>query len=532
MKNSIFHEGVPNWMEKLSIVTLLVSQIMVSGIPSNSIALVTSFLGDEKDAIQFIYYGGVVGSAAFYPLIGRFRRYFRQRQLLLMGLSLELLLLVLSVFTQNDLQLFICNFLLSSVKMLCLITCLGLFLKKFNPGNSRGMLYGRYYAISFSVTQLYSYLVAVLLQAYSWKYTFLLSLPGIFISLLIVIFLMHSRRMERKYPLYQIDWLGYLLFVASSLCLTFGCIFGERLSWLDSNLILFTFASAIIGYVLWTIRMLNVRRPYVDVKILVKYSHIRVGVLLMVVLFFVYNTLSISTEFMKVNLGYNDTYVAASNLYLIVSFVIFIPLTGIWLHKVHRVRESLFIGFVLFAVYYLYTASVFYPEENDHFFFIPMVIWGAAYGISITSLSYYASVNIPAHENVNRAFFSIISRTVIAAPITSALWLDRFNFFKQRQYDIISAQYGMDDYRVSALWKNLVSGHLKTGSSLEQAEQLAHTTMHNMIYKEALILSAQNIYYVLAAVSIFLAILALSLRVLNIHYIAEKNKYPLTYVDV
>lgn len=532
MKNSIFHDPVPDWLEKICIITLMISQIMISGIPSNAIALVTSFLGDEKDTIQFIYYGGVVAGAAFYPLTGRLMRYFRKRQLLLIGISLELLLLIMSVLCQNDLQLFICNFLLSSIKMLCLIMCLGIFLRKFNPGNSRGMLYGIYYAMSFSISQLYAFLVAELLQTYSWKYTFLLSLPGIFISLLIVVFLMHSRRMEKKYPLYQVDWLGYLLFVASSLCLTFGCIFGERLNWLDSNLILFTFASAVIGYILWTFRMLSVRRPYVDIRVLVKYSHVRVGVLLMVVLFFIYNTFSISTEFMKVNLGYNDSYVAASNLYLIISFVIFIPLTGIWLHKVHRVRESLFIGFALFAVYYLYTAGFFYPEENDHFFFIPMVIWGAAYGISITSLSYYASVNIPAHENVNRAFFSIISRTVIAAPVTSALWLDRFNFFKQKQYDIISAQYSMDDYRVSALWKNLVSGHLKAGSSVEQAEQLAHTTMHNMIYKDALILSAQNIYYVLAAVSILLAILALSLRVLNIHYVAEKNKYPLTYVDV
>ncbi|MET3037551.1 MFS transporter [Chryseobacterium sp. NRRL B-14859] len=532
MKNSLFHEPVPDWLEKICIVLLVCSQIMVSGIPSNAIALVTSFLGDEKDTIQFIYYGGVIGSACAYPLIGRIMRYFRKRQLLLICISLELVLLILSAFTRNNLQLFLCNFLLSSVKMVCLITCLGIFLKKFNPSNSRGLLYGIYYALSFSLSQLYSYWVALILQTYSWKYTFLISLPGIFISFLIVIFLMHSRRMEKKYPLYQVDWLGYLLFVAASLCLCFVCIFGQRLEWMNNDLIRFMSAAAIVGYILWTIRMLVVKRPYVDVRVLVKYSHVRVGVLLMVALFFVYNTFSISTEFMKVNLGYNDPYVAATNLYLIIPFVIFIPVTGIWLHKVHRVRESLFVGFALFAVYYLYTARFFYPEENSNFFLIPMVIRGAAYGISITSLSYYASVNLPAADNSHRAFFSIISRSVIAAPITSALWLDRFNYFKQKQYDIVSAQYGMDDYRVSGLWKNLVSVHLKAGNSLEQAEQLAHGSMHGMIYKEALILSAQNIYYVLAAISILLAIAALSLKVLNIHYVKEKNKYPLTYMDV
>ncbi|QOW10857.1 MFS transporter [Kaistella flava (ex Peng et al. 2021)] len=532
MENSIFHEPVPDWVEKVCIILLVCSQIMISGIPANAIAMVTSFLGDEKDAIQFIYYGGVVGSASAYPLIGRFLRYFRKRQLLLLCISLELILLVISVFTKNNLQLFVVNFLLSSVKMVCLMTCLGLFLKKFNPTNSRGLMYGMYYALSFSLSQLYSYWVAVLLQSYSWKYTFLISLPGIFVSFLIVVVLMHTRRIEKKYPLYQIDWLGYFLFIASSLGLSYVCIFGERLYWLQDNTIRLILAASIVGYVLWTIRMLIVRRPYVDVRVLAKYSHVRVGVALMIALFFIYNTFSISTEFMKVNLGYTDSYVAATNLYLIISFVIFIPLTGIWLHKVHRVRESLFVGFALFAIYYLYTARFFYPEENSTFFLIPMMLRGAAYGISITSLSYYASVNLVQADNTHRAFFSIISRSVIAAPITSALWLDSFNYFKQKEYDIVSAQFGMDDYRVSGLWKSLVSSNLKSGSSLDQAEQLAQGTLHNMIYKEALIMSAQNVYYLLAAISIALAILVLFLKVLNVHYVSEKNKYQMTYMDV
>lgn len=532
MQNSIFHEPIPEWLEKVCIVLLMCSQIMVGGIPSNAIAMVTSFLGDEKDTIHFIYYGGVIASAATYPLIARFLRYFKKRQLFLACLLLEFILLILSVCTQNSFQLFICNFLLSSVKMVGMIACIGIFMKKFNPKNSRGILYGIYYSMSFSLSQIYAYFVALLLQTYSWKYTFLISLPGIFISILIVFFLMHPRRMERKYPLYQIDWIGYLLFVLSSLCLSFVCIFGERLYWLKDNQICFFLATAIVGYVCWTIRMLVVRRPYVDVRVFTRYSHVRVGISLMLVLFFVYNTFSISTEFMKVNLGYNDTYVAATNLYLLIPFVICIPITGFWLHKVHRVRESLFVGFTLFAVYYLYTAQFFYPEENSNFFMIPMILRGAAYGISITSLSYYASVNIPASENSSRAFFSIMTRSVIAAPITSALWLDRFNYFKQKQYDIVSAQYGMDDYRVSTIWKNLMAKNIKAGNSIDQAEQLATTAMHNMIYKDALISSAQNIYYLLALVSIILAIGVLSLKVLNMHYVSEKNKYPLTYMDL
>lgn len=533
MKNSVFYDSVPAWLIKVSLSILMSAQILIAAIPANAIGMVTSFLGDEKDTIQFIYYGGVVANAAAYPLIGRLLRYFRKKQLLLFTLLLELIFLLLSVCSTNALQLFIFNFFLSSFKMVGLITTIVLFLEKFNPSNSRGYFYALYYTISFCIGQIYAYWVALILETYTWKYTFLISLPGILISILLVSLLFHSHRTEKKYPLYQVDWLGYFLFVVASLCLAFVCIFGERLEWMENELIGFMVGATLITYLLWVIRMLYARRPYVDIRALAQYKQALVGVLFMMLMFLVYNTLSITTEFMTVSLGYDGRYVAAANLYLIIPFLCVIPLTGYWLHKVRRAREPLILSFLLFALYYGYTAQFFYPEENTHFFLIPMMIRGAAYGMCITSLSYYASMNIPAKPNNYRAFASIVSRSVIAAPITSALCLHCFNYFKDRQYNMLSAVYAMDDFRVSSLWKGLVSAQLKKGFSMQEAEQMAQAALHKLIYKEALIYSIQNIHYVLAAVSLILALAVACLKIFNLHYQVEKNNHHAqSYVDL
>ena len=533
MQNSIFHNAVPNLVEKVCLVLLMSAQILISAIPASAIGMVTSFLGDEKDNIQFIYYGGVIASAAAYPLIARLSRYFTTRQLLLYTLSFELVFLILSVLSVSSLQLFCCNFMLSSFKMIGLIMTIIIFLKKFNPSGSRGIFYGIYYTVSFSLGQLYAYWVAVILQTSSWKYSFFISLPGIFLSMLIVLFLFHKNRTEKKLPLYQMDFLGYLLFVAASLCLAYFCIFGERFEWLDNPQITFMLGATIIGYTLWVIRMLTTKRPYVDIRVLKNYKQSGVGVSFMVLLYLIYNTSSFTTEFMTRSLHFNGPYIAAANLYQILAFVIFVPLTGYWLHKAHRARESLFIGFSLFAVYYIYTALFFYPEENEYFFLIPMILKGAAYGISLTSLSYYASMNIPAKDNGYRAFFSIISRTVIAAPITSAIWLNRFNFMKLRQYTILSADYSLDDYRVWGLFNGLVHRSVGSGHA-SSAEGAARAGLHNIIAKETLITSLQNMHYLLAGISLLLAIIVMSMRVFNIHYKVEKNKFnnAFTFIDL
>lgn len=531
MQNSIFYDKLPNWVEKTCIVFMMCAQMMVSGISANVIGPVTAFLGDEKDNIQFTFYGGIIASMAIYPIVMRIMRYFRVRQILLYGIALELIVSILSVYSHNDFTLFVTNYLLSSIKMTLLIVCLILYMRKYNLSNSRGKFYGSYYVFSFSLSQLYSYLVAILLQSYSWRYTFLISIPGLFVSLFIVLFLLHSNRMSKKYPFYQIDWIGYLLFVIPSLFLAFGCIFGERLYWFQNKYILFSFALSIVGYVVLGVRLLTAKRPLFDLRVYLKYSHIRWGILYMFLMFFIYNTFAISTEFMKVNLHYNDEYVARTNLYMIVGFMVFIPLTGVWLHKVHRVRESLFVGFALFALYYFYTAHVFYPEENEGFFFVPMMLRAAAYGISLTSLSYYASVNVAPQDSAARAMFSISTRSVIAAPITSAFWQSTFNNLKTKFLTIVSSPYTEDDYRVSGLWKNTIAQKVHSGQSIDVATQLAEKGIRNNLYQQALILSAQNIYYILAAVSLVLAVSVLFLKVFNIHYVAAKNKYPLTVPD-
>lgn len=528
MKNSIFYDNVPNWLEKTCIIFLMCAQMMVSGISVNVIGPITAFLGDEKDNIQFTFYGGVIASMAIYPIVLRMMRYFRLRQILLYGIALELIFSIVSVYCVNGFALFISNYLLSSAKMVCLIVCLILYMRKYNLTNSRGKFYGSYYVFSFTLSQIYSYLVAVLLQSYSWRYTFLISIPGLFISILFVIFIMHSRRISKKYPLYQVDWIGYLLFVIPGLCLSFGCIMGERSNWLQSRYILFAFASAIIGYILCGIRLFTAKRPFFDLRVFLRYPHIRWGIAYMFLMFFIYNTFAVSTEFMKINLKYTDQYVASTNLYMIVGFVLSIPLTGVWLHKVHRVKESLSVGFLLFALYYFYTAHIFYPEENENFFFVPMVLRAAAYGISLTSLSYYASVNVAPQDSSSRAMFSISVRSIIAAPVTSAFWLSIFNNLKIKFANILSAPYSYDDHRVAELWRSSIAGKVHSGQDSVIASQLAERGIRGNIYQQALILSAQNIYYILALVSLVLAISVLFLKVFNIHYIASKNKYPLT----
>jgi len=411
--------------------------------------------------------------------------------------------------------------------MLCLLDCLGTFMRRFNPQNSRGLLYGMYYGLSYPLAQVSTYLIAIIIMQYPWKYSFSIPLPGLCVSWLIVRFFMHGQRAMRKFPLYQVDWIGYGLFVVTGLSFAYACVYGERLRWLENIQIRTAFYVTICAFAVWIIRMLTVKRPYVNIKVIIKYKQIPWGIGMMLVLYAVYNTFNISTEFMKGALQYDDSFIACTNLYMAILFVVCIPLTGIWLHHHHRVREPLVLAFILFALYYWGTARIFYEEENRYFFLFPMIIRAAAHGICITSLGYFTSVNIPIKDNSARAFFSLAPRNIMGSLISSAFWMNRFDYIKQYHYTSIASQYIPEDSRVQTLWQTAASSLFNSGDIDGITSSVPAKLIQENIYKQSVILGARDLHYILGLICLLIAIIVFFLKIFDIHYKNAMNQYSL-----
>ena len=525
--NSSFYQEVPGWLSDLSIFILLLSQSFVSGVSAYSITEVTSFLGSSSELIHMAFYASSIGLAAVLPLFYRIRKYVRRKRMWLYGLVSELVLCLAAAHLSSAAELVVVSFLLGAAKCICLIDGIGILMARFNPGNSRGLFYGLYYPVSYTGSQIAGYFAAISVLDYDWSYTYFIAIPGILISILIVGFLMHHYRPHRKIPIYQFDWLGMILFLILSFSICYIAVFGERLDWWSAKEIKLATLMAAGTLVVFVLKMLTARRPYLNLYTLKKFPHTIIGFVLMFVLYFVYNSAAVFAAFVEGVMGYDYRQVAALNLWMLPGFLMAIPLAGYLLHHHYRSRVVLGLAFLLFACYYWMTYFLFYPEGEIRYFIIPQILKAAAYGMAITTLSYYASTNVERAYNGDRAFFSVAVRYVFAAPV-SASWFSRLLLVhKTRHFAAMTATITPDQQAGPAYIEKLSGKFTMLGYDASHSHQVGVMLLQHKILKEATLLGAGDIYWWLGVTALALMFLVLAVKKLDIHYLKNKNSYAL-----
>jgi|GEM_PF-2319275 len=525
--SSSFYESVPRWLADVCIFVLLLCQSFVSGVSAYSISEVTSYLGSTSELIHIAFYASSIGLASFLPLYYRLRKYFRRKKLWLYALLAELFLCLLAAHLETGVEVVVVSYLIGAAKCICLIDGIGILMARFNPGNSRGFFYGLYYPVSYTGSQVAGYFAAISVLDYDWSYTYYIAVPGILISMLIVGVLMHPYRSHRKIPLYRFDWLGMILFTFLSFTICYIAVFGERLDWWTSGRIRVAGMLSVTALLLFILKMPATKRPYLNLYTLKKFPHTIVGFLLMFILYFVYNSSTVFSTFLEGVIGFDYRNVAELNLFMLPGFLIGIPIAGYMLHRHYRSRVVLALAFFLFVCYYWMTYFLFYPEGEIAYFVIPQILKAAAYGMAITTLSYYASTNVERAYNGDRAFLSVSIRYVIAAPI-SASWFSRLLLVHtSRHFTAISSNISATNPQGISYIKAVQHKFMQQGFSAENAREVGMRLLHHKLTTEATMLGAQDIYLWLGITALVLCALVLLVKKLDIHYIKSRNSYML-----
>nr|WP_315027472.1 MFS transporter [uncultured Chryseobacterium sp.] len=523
-----FHQLIPEWMKTPFLFILLVSQSIVNGLQGVDINSIASQLGEEKDLLQFASYTNSVGFVAMIALAGHMTKIYQRKNVWLVCLALEFIIALLMSAPNNVYEVIFLSFSCGTVKIICLLDAIRLLMQRLNPSGSRGLFYGIYYTISFVTAQVVAFAASWLIVDYEWYYIYYLWIPGIVASIFIVQTSLHRNQEGSSIKLKDIDWVSYLSLVMMGLSLSYICVMGERSDWwYGENIILSSFILffSTLGFIGGSIFHKN---PMIDLSAFIRYKQIGWGVVFMILLYIVYNSSSVVSTFLLLNFKGDVKYANVSNLYMIPAFFISVPLTGIWLHKRHKARGALVLGFLLYTLFYFVIKNLVAFDVPEEAFIIPQLLRGAAYGVTMTSLSYYVSSNVELKDNSSRVFFSVFSRYVLAMPITSAFFSHRLSYLKMK-FSTDFAQYiTPTDPKVMEYVNTIKSGFVNKGLDMMFAQNMALASLQKKLLADSMLRGVDEIFMMLCMISIVLMMACLFLKVFNIHYEVWKNTYPLT----
>ncbi|AYD47040.1 MFS transporter [Arachidicoccus soli] len=237
--SSPYRANMPRWVAIIGTTLLLALQYFISGLNEDIAPRLTSYFGLDSSKVSFFLLISTVGLVAILPITYRFRDYFRRVSLLLGVIGLQFFISVLCIFTSNEVLLLITSFLMGGLKIICIIDFLSLSIDLFPFLKNRGLFYGVFYGFVRTMREVSSYFTLTLIDQYDWRVIFIVSAIAAIFSIFICLVLFHRSRMQRKVPLYQVEWISMLLMIVAGVSLCYILTMGKEKEWFASQEIVY-----------------------------------------------------------------------------------------------------------------------------------------------------------------------------------------------------------------------------------------------------------------------------------------------------
>ncbi|MFV5699766.1 MFS transporter [Flavobacterium sp. ZT3R17] len=430
--NDLFYKWVPVYV-RLPMLFLLLFVILVgNGVFLGNTTDMFSSLGEYPEpyiqASNALYIG--MGLGLMFEM--RLKQRFSNKELLLYGLSMMLLMNILCATTDNPtLTVVACLFLgLSKIAALVEVYVIWLYIWSKKLDSSR--FYPFVYCTALCGLFLITWFTTKLAYNYNWRYAYIWILILILICLLVTLVLVENHKLKKKIPLYQVDWIGLLLLTSSLMLYDYALVYGKVENWFDSKKIIASLFATVLTLLLFVKLELSIKRPLFDLN-LFKINSFRHGLFYFLLLgIFVPSTFQ--SAFSVSILHYEMILNTALNLYMIPGIIVGSVLCYFWYWKKYDAELLIFTGFLAFVIYHGIMYNSFSVDFNSKDFILPLFIKGFAMAILYIAIGLYATNKLGIGVTLSAGGIMILIRSFLGSGTFSAiynylLYADRIKHF-------------------------------------------------------------------------------------------------------
>ena len=397
-----------------------------------------SFYGAQPEDISFALQIAYVGIITTLPIQFRLAKYFNTRSYLLTAFLVGILLNIGCLFT-HDLVLFsILRFFIGAIT--CIVAgCLLIVIFSTLPESKR-MLVG--VSLFFSLILTCGVIVGLgaswIVVRTNWPavYYGLISLQIIAILLCIIIF--KAERETKPYPLYQIDWFGFILFTFGAAATAFVMIYGPKRYWLADPTIRYAAIFALVMLTLFLYRQVNIKRPLIDLSVF-KFGKFIFALLLMLIFFGIRDSINLIYGYSTSVLGWSSADVVNSGLFNIAGVLAatFIAVKVI-LAKKENLPILLLAGFAVLFFYHLWVYLHLTPDLSFAEVCIPIFLQGFASGLLFVPITIFCVAAVPQSTGMTGIIVCAYARFIATVNSIAGFYTLQLNYNQQFKESILN----------------------------------------------------------------------------------------------
>ncbi|MCL2598046.1 MAG: MFS transporter, partial [Paludibacter sp.] len=436
-------------------------------------------------------YAASAGMAIGYLVTPKVRPVATVKTILLISLLSQIILSVICAETNYMEIITVCSFLIGYFKTFSLVEVFAILMPIFGRSGTRNEFYAKYFPISLACGQLSLALTAELANVYRWQYMYYFMVALLLISIIAVLICMKYARKLSRIPFKDIDWISLFLVSVCYMSIIYFTTYGKTNDWLASNgIVLAIVLSIITGWLF--IRRQFTEHPCVDLSLLKNRNSSVVYILSFVLMFFISFSILISSYTTSV-LQLDNTHMNRLYLFMIPGFVVGGFLSYYFFIKEIRMAWLIFIGFACLALsiallYFLVTPYGLYED-----LFLLMFLRGIGMLVLFGAFSIYGIYGLTPQQITYNGFFIVSARSALAPAVGASILTNWLNVLQQKNITLLSANIDTQNITAMSQFTTSAKEALAQGWSIEEAQQLATSTLYRQVQIQAAIVSIKTI---------------------------------------
>lgn len=405
----VFKPWVSEWLARSVIFFLLMTSLYSFALFTSPVAIM-GFYGVEVTDIQYamvVIYGSTV---AFLALDFRMVKYFAPRKYLLTALAVNAGCSLLCFHTRNWSFFMVSQFIQGITCALMSGIVLNLIFPRLESTRARIIGYTILYGGIQTSVPIYSIYYSTVLHFFDFNWLFYgLDILLIILACIILITMNGKARFHKKIPLYQVDWIGYLLYIIFILTLGYILVYGRQLGWFGNPLIIVLSTGNTCVFLLFINRELKLKRPLINLHIF-KAKNFVIGLLLLFTFYIFKGSTGLAYGYLEVVLGNDPLSTIPIWIAVITGTVIGMFVVSRFVLMGYNLIRIIIVGFGIMALYYGYMVLFVSVQGETIDFIIPLLIYGLATGVLFVPIVSFTISAVPPQIAVNASLVGIFAR--------------------------------------------------------------------------------------------------------------------------
>jgi len=449
----LFHKWVPLYIRLPVLFVLFFSILAVNGVFVGNSNETANALGVYPESFTEAYNAIYIGMGLGLIFHVRLKVHFTSKQLLLFGLSMQLLMNIVCATTSNTIVTIGACLILGFAKISALVEVYVIWLFIWSKKFDTTRIYPFVYFTALSGINFLNWFTTHLAYNYNWRFAYLAVIMLMLLCILCTILLVENNKLKRSIPLYQIDYLGLSLLTASMILLNYAVVNGRVEDWLASKPIVASLFGSLISLLLFIKRELSLKRPYLDLK-LFKTGTFREGIFYCFILG-IFLPSNFQSAFSAGILQYDATTNMQLNLYLLPGILISCLLCYIWYYFKLDPDILIIVGFLGFVVYHVIMYVSFSQTFAETDFILPTIIKGFAISQIYISVGLRATKGLSLDKILAASGAMILVRSFVGSGVFSGLY--SYLLYAQRisHADYLATQLDSNNFFVGSAGKGL-----------------------------------------------------------------------------